>query len=195
MWAVDGAPYDEARAARQACADARAFVAWVLRRVRDGGRCVCALDTELLGHWWLEGPRWLSEVIAAADEAGLALLPLDAALADVTPAAAPAGLPPTSWGEPRDLGTWSAPRAGGLAWDQRRAELEAVAARDPGPRALRELLALQASDWAFAIATGRAADYGRERFAGHRDAFARALAGEPADAELRGLAPWLAGWG
>ena len=30
---------------------------------------VCALDTELLGHWWYEGPRWLEEVIAQAGAA------------------------------------------------------------------------------------------------------------------------------
>ena len=29
------------------------------RAVGGGGLCVCALDTELLGHWWYEGIDWL----------------------------------------------------------------------------------------------------------------------------------------
>ena len=195
-WAVDGAPYDEARAERQVAADAREFVAWVGRRVRDGGLCVCALDTELLGHWWLEGPAWLAAVLSAVEDAGLTVLPLDAALGEVAPTAALKGLEPTSWGDGRDLSTWSGPRAGGLPWRQRQAELDAVAARVIDPRALRELLALQASDWPFAIATERAADYGRERFEGHSAAFRRVMAHEPMEPELRGLAPYLAspGW-
>ena len=55
-WANDGAVYDPARAAEQAASDAADFVARVAVRVADGGLCVCALDTELLGVWWHEGP-------------------------------------------------------------------------------------------------------------------------------------------
>ena len=54
--------------------------------------------------------------IEACDAAGVPLAGLDEALAgplDAVPA--PAGLPPTSWGEPRDLRTWSGPAAGELA--------------------------------------------------------------------------------
>ena len=58
-WAVDGAPYDPARAGAQVRADAEHFVAQVARRIERGGLCVCALDTELLGHFWHEGsPGW-----------------------------------------------------------------------------------------------------------------------------------------
>ena len=45
---------------------ARDFVARVSGRVADGGVCVCALDTELLGHWWYEGVHWLSAVVEQA---------------------------------------------------------------------------------------------------------------------------------
>ena len=49
--------------------------------------------------------------------------------------------------------------------------------------AARELLALQASDWAFMTSRELAAPYARERFAAHRQALARALvAGEQGDA-------------
>ena len=94
-------------------------------------------------------------------------------LADVVPLAARRrasrrpDVPPTSWGAGRDLRTWSATE---LAWAQRSAELAALGA-EPSPRALRELLALQSSDWAFLITHGTAGDYPRERAAGHHEAF------------------------
>jgi 1,4-alpha-glucan branching enzyme len=182
-WANDGTPYDPARGAARACADAQDFVA----RVAGRGPCVVALDTELLGHHWHEGVVWLRAVLEAAEDAGLPVVPLDAALADAEPITAPADPPPTSWGDGRDLRTWSAPAAEGLAWIQRAAELSALAT--PTPRRLRELLALQSSDWAFLITHGTAGDYPRERFAGHRAAFA--AGGEP---PLRNLAPALAEW-
>lgn len=191
-WANDGSPYDPQRAAEQARADAADFAARAGERLAAGGLCVCALDTELLGHFWHEGPQWLAAVIEACDAAGVGLVGLDEALADADPAPAP-DLPVTSWGQRRDLSTWSGPAAGGLAWRQRTAELRALGgAQASSPRALRELLALQASDWAFALTHGTAGDYPRERAAGHADALDAALA-EPAgiDARLRNLAPWL----
>jgi 1,4-alpha-glucan branching enzyme len=55
-------------------------------------------------------------------------------------------------------------------------------------RALRELLALQSSDWAFLITHDTAGDYPRERFESHHMAFEQALNGELAG-PLRNLAP------
>jgi 1,4-alpha-glucan branching enzyme len=57
---------------------------------------------------------------------------------------------------------------------------------------LRELLALQSSDWAFLVAHGTAGPYPAERAAGHEAALQRALE-HGGDAALRGLAPHLAG--
>jgi 1,4-alpha-glucan branching enzyme len=74
------------------------------------------------------------------------------------------------------------------AFALRAAELELMAASPrPGPTALRELLALQSSDWAFMLTRGIAAPYARERLAGHRAALAAALA-DPAAAQ--GTADW-----
>ena len=44
------------------------------------------------------------------------------------------------------------------------------------PRALRELLALQASDWAFGVTRETAGPYSRERADGHAAELERALA-------------------
>ena len=191
-WAVDGAVYDAGRARDQARADAADFVRRVHERVRGGGLCVCALDTELLGHWWHEGATWLGFVVEEAAAQGLPLVRLDDTLARRESLAAPDALPVTTWGVGRDLSTWDAPEVADLVWAARRAELDVVAAgRDAGLHAVRQLLALQSSDWAFQITQGYAPPYGRERSRAHAEGVAAALA-DPAgtEAELRNLAPW-----
>jgi 1,4-alpha-glucan branching enzyme len=190
-WANDGAVYDPHRAAEQTTADAAHFVARVAERVAGGGLCVCALDTELLGHWWYEGPRWLAAVVEEARGRGLELVHLDDALADCDPA--PAGAladAVTSWGTPRDLSTWSGPPVADMAWAARAAELDVLAAGAAvGERAVRELLALQSSDWAFLVTRDTAGPYPRERFDGHASALRAALADAHAEPALRNLAP------
>jgi 1,4-alpha-glucan branching enzyme len=172
-WANDGAPYDPERGAARAREHARDFVA----RLEDGA--VVAFDTELFGHHWHEGVTFLQAVLERAD-----VVPLEPVGAERAPVA-----PPTSWGEARDLRTWSATD---LAWRQRSAELAALGAR-PSERALRELLALQSSDWAFLVTRGTAGEYPRERAEAHLAAFTAALHGRSSD-ELRNLAPYLASW-
>jgi 1,4-alpha-glucan branching enzyme len=184
-WAVDGSVYDPDRAAEQAAADANDFVERVAAR---GGPSVVALDTELLGHFWPEGVDWLRAVLEACERRGLELAPPGAGPVRDAPAAPPV----TSWGEGRDLRTWSGPAAGGIAWAQRRAELRAFARPGrPRDRVLRELLALQASDWAFLTAAGTAGDYPRRRVEGHRAAFEAALTDPSIAPTLRHLAPLL----
>jgi 1,4-alpha-glucan branching enzyme len=195
VWNNDGGAYDHAAARALATQHARDFVERARARVADGGVCVCAFDTELLGHWWYEGVAWLAAVIAEAERAGLTLTTLDDALEEAEPV--PAGAEArwvTTWGEGEDLRTWSAPVAADYAWRARRAELKLLRAAAPPPeRALRELLALQASDWAFLETRGWAGDYPRERLDGHLAAFERARGGG-SDAKLRNLAPDLIGW-
>jgi 1,4-alpha-glucan branching enzyme len=184
-WANDGTVYDPERAAAQAAADAEDFVERVAAR---GGPSVVAFDTELLGHFWPEGVAWLRGVLATCERRGVELVPPgEGALED-----APAEPPVTSWGTGRDLRTWSSPAAGGLVWAQRDAELRAFSGRArPSDRALRELLALQASDWPFLVAAGTAGSYPRERAEGHRAAFEAALADASMPAAVRHLAPLL----
>jgi 1,4-alpha-glucan branching enzyme len=170
----------------------------VRERVAGGGVCVCALDTELLGHWWYEGVHWLAAVLEESARQGLALTTLDDALHRHPPVPAPQTLPVSSWGDGGDLRTWSGPQVAALAWSARTAELR-LAARGGRPleRALRELLALQSSDWAFLHTRATAGDYPVQRANGHRRALDRAMAGDAAlaaEPALRGLAPDLTGW-
>lgn len=185
VWRNDGGTYDHEAALAQARAHAVDFVTRTIARLDAGaaalGRpalAVCALDTELLGHWWYEGIPWLAAVIEEADRQGLALAPLDEALHRHEPVAPPAGgLPTTTWGTPRDLSTWDGPPVADLAWQARAAELRALldVHPRPSPTALRELLLLQSSDWAFQVTRDLAGSYPRERAAGHCAALDAAL--------------------
>ncbi len=157
---------------------------------------MCALDTELLGHWWYEGVQWLASVIDQAERQGLSMTTLDDALDRHEAAPAPADLAVTSWGTGGGLETWSGPAVADLAWAARSAELSALALEGrPGDRALRELLAVQSSDWAFLASSGTAGGYPRERGHAHARAFEHALEHPDAvEPDLRNLAPDLVGW-
>jgi 1,4-alpha-glucan branching enzyme len=190
-WCNGGAPYDREAAFTLARRHAREFVESVAARLdryrseRDRpGLCVCALDTELLGHWWFEGPIWLEAVAGEARAAGVALASLPAALDRYGPVER--DLVESSWGASKDLSTWDSRAVSALRWPAATSELELVGALrsppDPGPareaalRAARELLALQSSDWAFMEARRLAGDYPLARVSEHRRLFSQALA-------------------
>ncbi len=208
-WNNAGGAYDHEAALALARDHAADFVARVRERLREaaraapgplpgGGLVVCALDTELLGHWWYEGVAWLAAVVEQAAAQGLRLVALDDAPALGEPRPLPAALAqewrPTSWGHGGDLSTWSQPGVAELAFGARAAELQLLGAGPGVPAvALRELLALQSSDWAFLITRELAVSYGRERFDGHRRRLQEALSGAGAGAAglraLRNIAP------
>ena len=168
-WANDGGTYDREAAAPGPRARRRLRGAWSRAgragtarpsrpvRVRAGHRAARALVVR---------GAWLDAVLDEAARQGLALARLDDALPRHEPAAAPAeGLPVTTWGSPRDLSTWDGPPVADLAWRARTAELRVAAAGAHAGerRALRELLALQSSDWAFMVTRDLAGPYPRER--------------------------------
>jgi 1,4-alpha-glucan branching enzyme len=201
-WNNAGDAYDREAALGRARRHARDFVARAAARLAGGGLLCCALDTELLGHWWYEGRDWLVAVVEEAPASGLELVTVSEGLERVEPQRAP--LAASTWGTGKDLTTWDSPRVGDLAVAARSAELRTVAAaaRTAEPRAAleraaRELLAIQSSDWAFMATRETAGDYPRERVRGHVGQLDEALAalanggaGAP-DPALRGLAPAL----
>jgi 1,4-alpha-glucan branching enzyme len=193
-WNNGGEPYDHEAALAQAREHAREFIGHVGERLSGGGLICCALDTELIGHWWYEGPEFLRAVLAEAPAAGVELVSLPAGLEGIDPVERP--LAPSTWGKGKDFHTWDSPRVAELAFGARRAELRTLAAASSGlsgaalDRAARELLALQSSDWAFMTTNEMAGDYPRERIEGHLAALDAALAGS-GDAALRNLAPQL----
>ena len=193
-WANDGEVYDCERAKQQASDDADDFAERCAARVADGGLCTLAFDTELFGLWWHEGPTFLAAFVEACKQRGLELTPLDDALEQAEVDPWPIGLDrATSWGKANSLRTWSSPKVAAITGRARDAELRALAAGPSlAPRAARELLALQASDWAFLEADDLAGPYPLERFSGHLENFNEALASVPlGEAALRNLAPTL----
>jgi 1,4-alpha-glucan branching enzyme len=200
-WSNAGRPYEHAAALELAREHARDFVGRARERLRGGGLLCCALDTELLGHWWYEGLQWLGAVFEEAEAQGVRLVTVSEGIQLVEPVARP--LARSTWGRGKDFTTWDAPAVAQLAFDARAAELRTVAAvaAHGAPhaaleRAARELLAMQASDWAFMVTRDLAADYPAERMRCHGAALDAALAAltdsaAAPDPSLRGLAPHL----
>ena len=201
IWKVGGGAYDPAAAEAAARRQAGEFLAAVATRLGDfaaahgrRGLLVFAIDTELLGHWWSEGAIWLREVLAGAAGAGVRLLTVPQALAEHQAVERP--LLASTWGEGKDLRTWDSPEVADLAWGARRLELRLLRGLAQGlrgsdaKRAARELLAIQASDWAFLDKRGQAGDYAYQRATGHAKAMLEAIdSGAGSDPSMRALAP------
>lgn len=201
IWKVGGGGYDPAAAQAAARRQAGEFLAAAAARLRGFGEAsgrrgllVFAIDTELLGHWWSEGAIWLREVVAGAGVAGVRLLTVPEALAEHEPVERP--LRASTWGEEKDLSTWDSPAVTDLAWGARRLELRVLRALSRGlrggaaERAVRELLATQASDWAFLDKRGQAGDYAYQRAISHSEAALEAIDSPAiADPRMRALAP------
>jgi len=213
LWRVSGEPYDPGAALERAAMHAADFadrVAAKLERFRSErgrpGLVTFAVDTELLGHWWSEGPAWLAAVLREAPSRGIRLVTLPEALERHEPQARP--LRGSTWGEEKDLRTWDSPAVGDMAWAARRLELRLVNAlaadelrQGAAERAARELLALQASDWAFLDRRKQAGEYPFQRSTHHARALLEAIhsgaqrpasGAEPADdldPRMRNLAP------
>jgi 1,4-alpha-glucan branching enzyme len=207
-WNNGGGPYDHQAARDLAKGHAAEFVdhvatrldAYAKERGRPGLVC-CALDTELIGHWWYEGPVFLQHVLDMCAQQDIGLVTLPQALERHEPV--PRELVPSSWGREKNLRTWDSPKVAELTFGARAAELATLAAAARGApagpaleRAARELLALQSSDWAFITTYELAADYPKQRVDDHLAQLHAALAAltdsrlVPA-AELRNLAPEL----
>jgi 1,4-alpha-glucan branching enzyme len=201
IWKVGGGGYDPVAAEVAARRQAGEFLEAAAARLREfatsrgrRGLLVFAIDTELLGHWWSEGATWLREVLAGAEEAGVRLLTVPEALAEHEPVERP--LFASTWGEEKDLSTWDSPAVADLAWGARRLELRLLRALrgglrgDAARRVARELLAVQASDWAFLDKRGQAGDYAFQRATDHSEAALEAIDFPAiADPRLRALAP------
>ena len=201
IWKIGGGAYDPAAAEAAARRQAEEFLAAVAARLRayaaDRGRpglLVFAIDTELIGHWWSEGPIWLQAVLEGAEAAGVRLLDVPTALAEHEPVRRP--LRASTWGEAKDFRTWDSPPVADLTWGARRLELRLLRALSGGlgtaaaKRAARELLAAQASDWAFLDRRGQAGDYAYLRATDHAGAMLEAIdSAHDTDSRMRSLAP------
>ncbi len=163
------------------------FVAMVEEAMREfkertgrEGTLSAPFDTELFGHWWFEGPRFLAEVLRLLAVSPTVQARTAPAELEAKDPAIVIQIPEGSWGEGGAHSVWLNEET---AWTwpmiyQVEARFhELLAAHDPGHaletrlllQMAREHLLLQASDWQFLITTASAADYATERFQGHYD--------------------------
>ena len=143
---------------------------------------------------------WLGGVLGQAEAKGVNLVTLDEAAERHGDDARGTSLAASTWGEEKNFSTWDSPPVADLAWASRGLELTVAEAvgrlpRDRAERAVRELLMVQSSDWAFLDQRGQAGDYPFERATGHAENAFEALQSVPTNSgvpilpQLRGLAP------
>ncbi|MCL4503464.1 MAG: DUF1957 domain-containing protein [Deltaproteobacteria bacterium] len=168
------------------------MIVGILSEFRDQqgrpGMVVAPYDTELLGHWWFEGPEWVYQVLKRIQaHTQVKLSPGSQLLKEAAPRHV-IQLPEGSWGEGgyhwiwlNEMNDWT--------WrhiypaEKEMEELARLYAEDPDPRLQdllkqcgRSLFLLEASDWQFLISTFSARDYAELRLVVHHDDFNR-LAG------------------
>lgn len=150
--------------------------------MHDDDLVVACYDTELFGHWWLEGPQFLERLFdELADDATAPLTTL-AAHIDRAGTAGPLEPPPGSWGLRKDFSVWDNDATAGM-WttlQQLHKRLRDAIAAAPAVdteldarllvQAARELFLAQSSDWPFMIGHDKSVDYAHERFDAHAGA-------------------------
>ena len=183
--------YDPDKAMERVEEHARHFV-WLVTTLLEGheekfgekGIVVSPYDTELFGHWWFEGVKWLGRVLELMAERGIITTTLSAFLDSYTGERYEVELPEGSWGANADHSTWWNE---GTEWTWEhvyRAEerIVALASKYYGmdrttdrilEQLARELLILEASDWQFLITTGQAKKYAERRVLTHSRDFHR----------------------
>ncbi|WP_456367762.1 1,4-alpha-glucan branching protein domain-containing protein [Thermococcus sp.] len=183
--------YDPEKAEERVEEHARHFVSLVERLLRDfeartgeKGIVVSPYDTELFGHWWFEGVKWLGRVLELMSVRGIKTVSLTRFLEEYSGKRREIELPEGSWGANSDHSTWWN-RETEWTWGEiYRAEerMVAIASRfygksELGDRAIeqlaRELLILEGSDWQFLITTGQAREYAERRIMVHAMDFHR----------------------
>ncbi|MDP8257242.1 MAG: DUF1957 domain-containing protein [Candidatus Alcyoniella australis] len=150
---------------------------------------LCApFDTELFGHWWFEGPRWIEKVLRGLARSSEVELTSGSEYLDGHPPTTAVRLPEGSWGEGGFhyiwLNEWT-----DWTWkhiysaESRMIELARDFARSDDAdlrrvlrQAARELLLLESSDWQFLISTWSARDYAETRLVEHNADFTRLAA-------------------
>jgi 1,4-alpha-glucan branching enzyme len=152
-------------------------------RTGKNGVVVACFDSELFGHWWFEGPRFLGDVLLTLNaDPDVDLCTSQEYLQSHQPVRRET-LSAGSWGEGGDNRVWAANELkwlwemeyccetlfGKLTYNlpwRKQSELRKIL-----EKAGRELLLLQASDWPFVISRKQAPDYGAKRFVGHVSRF------------------------
>ena len=181
--------YDPEKAMERVEEHAKHFVKLVLdlletfrERTGETGIIVSPYDTELFGHWWFEGVRWLGRVLELLSSANVETTTISRFLDEYTGEKPEITLPEGSWGKNSDHSTWWNLGTEEI-WEKvhlTEDRMVGIASRYYGSGGLvdraieqmaRELLLLEASDWEFLVTTGQAREYGFRRANEHFTAF------------------------
>ena len=170
------------------CAVVREALVAHKKRTGRMGTVVAPFDAELFGHWWVEGPRFLRDVIfTLAADSEIVLATTETALAEQPPDKV-MRLPAASWGLNGDHSVWLNDQTKWMWEIEYRDEGRLLRALHELPwrkmqgvkemleRSARQLLLMQASDWPFIVHSGTATDYAILRFSGHATRFDRMMA-------------------
>jgi 1,4-alpha-glucan branching enzyme len=152
----------------------------------EGIPLVCApFDTELFGHWWFEGPRWIYKVLKWIDQDPELQLMTGSEYLNEIDSHRVIALPEGSWGEggyhhiwfnEDTIWSWE------LIYAAEKKMVEAARkwsnhtdnrVQEALKQLARELLLLESSDWPFLISTFSARDYAETRLVGHNLDFER----------------------
>jgi 1,4-alpha-glucan branching enzyme len=184
-------PYQPGAARERAEAHARDFVdrreaqlRWLAARMDTPPVVVAPYDAELFGHWWFEGPAFLEAVFRHMAWSGQSTPTTLGAYLERAPTHDLAEPEVSSWGAGGYAGVWLDP---GSSWMLRHVDHAARELTDlvrqhghaggvrerAAKQAVRELMLLLSSDWAFLIKTGTAPHYARARFEAHLARFRR----------------------
>src|SRR5690606_23073785 len=139
-------------------------------------------DSELFGHWWFEGVRWLLQIAAETKKNGNINMIKATEYLEKYPPSDIIQLPEGSWGEGgfhyiwlNDWNKWTWEHIYKAEEIMRRLANEFAQNKDNKQLQIilkqlgRELLLLESSDWQFLISTWSARDYAEQRVVFHWD--------------------------
>ncbi len=141
---------------------------------------IAPFDAELFGHWWFEGPQFLSQLFIKSKEEGIKLITLKEAL-QITPKIQLCNPSPSSWGQGGFHNYWLNKSNAWIVHEWSKAGREMVSICSEGlieesnikiiKQAGRELLLCQSSDWSFILKAGTTTELARERINLHLKRF------------------------
>ena len=142
------------------------------------GTLAAPFDTELFGHWWFEGPKFIGRLMREIDRSPIIHTRTAAAELDTKDPGMMIQIPEGSWGDGGDHRVWMNDKVN-WTWpmiyqvEERFLSLRASLGDEHGrqERILRQMgretMLMQASDWQFLITTDSAVDYATDRFTEH----------------------------
>ena len=141
---------------------------------------IAPFDAELFGHWWFEGPKFLSHLFIKSKKEGIKLITLKESL-KLTPKIQLCNPSPSSWGQGGFHNYWLNKSNAWIVNEWSKAGRAMVSICSDSlieesnikiiNQAGRELLLCQSSDWSFILKAGTTTELARERINLHLKRF------------------------